>query len=87
MIKIIDKISYLPNSPKSSLLNENAIYNEAFKAIVEEIRKKMKTINTGGKSATVTVSGKVVKNNTSVNVNVSDCDDEDLLKRIEKVLN
>jgi hypothetical protein len=47
----------------------------------------MRAINTGGKSATVTVSGKVVKNNTSVNVNVSDCDDEDLLKRIEKVLN
>ena len=86
MIKIIDKISYLPNSPKSSILNENAIYNEAFKAIVEEIRKKMRAIDTGGKSATVTVSGKVVKNNTSVNVNVSDCDDDDLLKRIEKVL-
>lgn len=86
MIQVIDKISYLPKSPKSSIINENEIYNQAYKSLVEEIKNKMRRIDSSGKSATVTVNGRVVKQNTNIDVKVN-CEDEDLLKRIESVLN
>ena len=86
MIQVIDKISYLPKSPKSSILNENEIYNQAYKSLVQEIKKKMRRIDSGGKSATVTVNGRVVKHNTNIDVKVN-CDDDDLLKQIESALN
>ncbi len=69
------------------ILLENEIYNQAYKFIVEEIKKKMRQISSDSKSATVIVNGRVVKYNTNINVNVTNCDDEDLLKRIETALN
>lgn len=84
MIQVIDRIVYLPKNSKDL---ENEIYNQAYKSAVDEIKKKMRRIDTGGKSATVTISGRVVKRSTNFDVNISNCDDEDLLKRIESALN
>lgn len=86
MIQVIDKITYLPKSTKRSLLPENEIYNQAYKSIVEEVKKKVRKVGSNGKSATVTINGRVRKGNTNIEVKVTHCNDEALLLKLEKAL-
>lgn len=85
MIKVIDRLKYLPKD-KKSILDGNEVMNLSFKSIVENIKKKAKRINTNGKLVTVEVVGTIKKTNPKIEVVVKNCDDEALIKKIQSEL-
>ena len=78
MIQVIDKITYLPSN--STL--ENQIFNKSCKLYVEEIKKRVRMILSGGESATVTVIGKA---NSKIQIKIT-AENQDLRDRLQKAL-
>ena len=87
MIQVIDKISYMSKSSKDSFIDTNEFLNMAYKRVVEDIKTKMKKINSNGKSATVTITGKVIQKDTVIDIKITNCTDEDFLETIQTALN
>lgn len=86
MITVIDKIQYLPKD-RNSILDVNELTNQAHRLMVDEIKKATRKINSQGKTATVTVTGRVKKGVSKNDFNVSVvCEDDDLRHAIEKTL-
>ncbi len=85
MITVTDQIAYLPKSAQDL---KSQAYNAAAKGTVDLIKKKLGSINTKGKSAKVVVSGRVSKHGSplEMNMQVTQCNDDDLLQTIQQVL-
>ncbi|MCC6727687.1 MAG: hypothetical protein IT258_24485 [Saprospiraceae bacterium] len=87
MITFIDKITYLPKDKPGILLPVNKIANETAKAVIKHFKSKLSSFDTGGVPATVTFTGKVGKGmKPDLNIKVHDCEDEELMKRIEQAI-
>lgn len=81
MIQVIDRIKYFPERNNDL---EKLIYNQAYKALVEEVKKK---INPLQGTATITVMGNVKKgDNYDMNFLIEDCSSDSLLEDIKTAL-
>lgn len=85
MIKVIDKIKYLPKD-KSSFIDANEIINIGFKQFVENIEKKSRTINTNGKYVTVSLICDVKRHSNSTIQMQIECEDADISEMVRKEL-
>lgn len=83
MIKIEDKIKYLPNSPSSEIIDTNAVLNASIKALYQEIEKSVLSLDCKGEDVLVEVVGDVSNNNIDVIVNGS----EEMKLKVKNALN
>lgn len=85
MVTVIDKVTYLPKDTKKSLIDTNELMNQVYRDIIDGIKKKLRRIDTGGKSATVTITGSVKKGNNDISFNVNS-EDANLAEKIHAAL-
>ena len=87
MIKIIDKIKYLPKSSKKELIDTNSVYNHAYKKIVENIKKTLSKVDSNGGNAIVSINGKVSNSkDTKLDVSIDECSNDELRQKIKATL-
>jgi hypothetical protein len=86
MVNVVDRIQYLPKD-RSSILDVNEIMNKAYRMVVDRIKERTRRVDTKGNRATVTVTGRVQKNQTNTKFNVSvECEDEEVKQAIAKAI-
>lgn len=81
MIKVIDRIEYFPERHNNF---EQLIYNQAYRALVEDVKKKTKPLQG---TATIIIMGRVTKgDNYDMSFSIEECNSDRLLKDIKSAL-
>lgn len=84
MIQIIDKILYLPRTQSKIPISVNETRNQAYKKLVASISQQVQNMNSDGKSATISIIGKVGDRNPEIEIRLIECNDEDLLQKLQE---
>ena len=79
MIKVIDKVQYLPSG---DFMND--ILNDSQKGIIQDIKQKVSRINESNQLVTITITGKV-NENPKLDVAI-DCEDNETRLKIKQAL-